>query len=182
MAENCKECLYYTPHCNILRGYCLSEAFNLYQYDKECPGFTDKSTTYEKLNGVIEDVSSMIGPPPPPRKIYKVGDRVAISSSGITGTIEDARSGLYWDEYKLGGVEGWYNSNELTPIVHSGQMWVARDRDDALWLFSDEPELEGNFHWKLEYDGQNTCNQLTSTMFPEVTFENSPKKITFRIW
>lgn len=181
MAENCKKCLYYTPYCNILRGYCLSEAFNLYQYDKECPGFTDRSTSYEKLNNVIEDVSSMIAPPPP-RKIYEIGDKVIALNGCISGIVERVRCGVYWTEYKLHNIDEWYNSDELTPIIHSGQMWVARDRDDALWLFSDEPELEGNSHWKLKYDGKNTCNQLTSTMFPEVTFENSPKKVEIKIW
>ena len=182
MAENCKECLYYTLHYNILRGHCTGQEFNPHQYDNNCPGFVDKSSTYEKLNEFIEDVNSMIGSPHPPRKIYKIGDKATISKDSITGIIEEVRHGLYWDEYKLCNVEGWYNSDELIPILCEGQMWIARDRDDALWLFSDEPELEGNFHWKLEYDGKNTCNQLTSSMFPEVTFENSPKKITFSIW
>ena len=182
MAFNCKECAYYIKGGNLLLGYCCNPDFNQLQYiEQGCPGWCDKTQNVEEIEEFVKDLDSTIGSVTP-KKTYKVGDRVAISNSGITGTIEDARSGLYWDEYKLGGVEGWYNSNELTPIIHSGQMWVARDRDDALWLFSDEPTLEGNFHWKLEYDGQNTCNQLTSTLFPEITFENSPKKITFRIW
>ena len=181
MAENCKECLYYTPHCNILRGYCLSEAFNLYQYDKECPGFTDKTTTLDKLNDVIEDVSSMIGPPPPPRKIYKIGEKVTILKNGLNGIIENIRDGLYWVEYKLHNIEEWYNSNELTPVLCEKSMWIARDEDDSLWIFSDEPTLDGNT-WTLKYDGKNTMNQLTSTLFPEVTFENSPKKVEIKIW
>ena len=179
MAKNCKECLYHTPHCNILRGFCLNETFNLYQYDEECPGFMDKSI-YGELNNVIEDVSSMISQPKP-RKIYKIGEKVTILKNGLKGIIENVRDGLYWTEYKLHNIEEWYNSNELTPVLCEKEMWIARDEDDSLWVFSDEPTLDG-MCWVLKYDGKNTMNQLNSTLFPEVTFENSPKKVEIKIW
>ena len=180
MAENCKECLYYTPHCNILRGYCLSETFNLYQYDKECPGFVYKCEHTEEVSQMISDVESMISKPKP-RKTYKIGERVTILKNGLNGIIENIRDGLYWTEYKLRNIEEWYNSNELTPVLCEKSMWIARDEDDSLRIFSEEPTLNGNA-WTLKYDGKNTMNQLTSTLFPEVTFENSPKKVEIKIW
>lgn len=181
MVFNCKECIYYIKGGNIVLGCCSNPDFNQYQYiEQRCPGWSDKVQNVGEIEEFVKDLDSTISPVTP-KKTYKIGEKVAILKNGLKGIIENVRDGLYWTEYKLHNIEEWYNSNELTPVLCEKSMWIARDEDDSLWVFSDEPTLDGNT-WTLKYDGKNTMNQLTSTLFPEVTFENSPKKVEIKIW
>lgn len=51
-------------------------------------------------------------------------------------------------------------------------MWLARDRDNALYLFDVKPFLEKGKFWPIESEFHYLS--LPSRQFPEVTFENSP--------
>lgn len=64
------------------------------------------------------------------------------------------------------------------------KLWIARDKDDSLCLYSKEPKLSE------EIDGVWVCGQygmpvdvivLPSKMFPEVTFENSPQRVEIKL-
>ena len=58
-------------------------------------------------------------------------------------------------------------------------MWLARDEDRTLYLYSSKPiKREDMNFWDLdEEDGDGYVNQIGSRLFPEVTYENSPQEI-----
>ena len=64
------------------------------------------------------------------------------------------------------------------------KLWIARDKDGCLCLYSKKPKLSE------EIEGLWVCSQygdlvevsvLPSEMFPEITFENSPKEVEFKL-
>lgn len=58
-------------------------------------------------------------------------------------------------------------------------MWLARDEDRTLYLYSSKPiKREDMNFWDLdEEDGDGYVNQIDSRLFSEVTYENSPQEI-----
>ena len=59
-------------------------------------------------------------------------------------------------------------------------MWLARDEDTTLYLFSSKPIKREDMNWwdLAEEDGENGyVNQIDSRLFPEVTYENSPQEV-----
>ena len=59
-------------------------------------------------------------------------------------------------------------------------MWIARD-DYGLWLFTNEPVktiINGD---KYFFKRDNTRYSIDSKLFPEITFENSPKEVKFEL-
>ena len=58
-------------------------------------------------------------------------------------------------------------------------MWLARDKDRTLYLYSSKPiKREDMNFWDLdEEDGDGYVNQIDSRLFPEVTYENSSQEI-----
>lgn len=56
------------------------------------------------------------------------------------------------------------------------RLWISRDKEDNyLYLFKEEPYLEGtSFYGKC-------VTYLDGDLFPEVTFENSPKQIELKL-
>ena len=54
-------------------------------------------------------------------------------------------------------------------------MQVARDKDDTLRLFDNIPVKHEEGYWTSQR-GYNDI-ELDSRLFPEVTWENSPKKV-----
>lgn len=65
------------------------------------------------------------------------------------------------------------------------KFWIARDKDDSLCLYDKEPKLSE------EIDGVWVSGQygmpveviaLPSKMFLEVTFENSPQELEFKLF
>jgi hypothetical protein len=60
------------------------------------------------------------------------------------------------------------------------ELWIARDKygDDSLWLFKKEPyECNDEGVWD---SGDGAC-RLLPDIFPQITFENSPKRIELKI-
>lgn len=61
-------------------------------------------------------------------------------------------------------------------------LWIARDEDDTLAVFTEEPEKvkrgaddEETFWWGCER------MELDEDLFPEVTFENSPQRVELKL-
>ena len=54
------------------------------------------------------------------------------------------------------------------------KVWIARDKDNRLYLYQYKPQKEGDFFESLSY---LSCWQIPFTEFPEVTFENSPMEV-----
>lgn len=60
------------------------------------------------------------------------------------------------------------------------EFWIARDWDGlTLFQSESEPQLTDDYLW---YDnGDGDFMRLSEDLFPEITFENSPKKIKFEV-
>ena len=59
------------------------------------------------------------------------------------------------------------------------ELYVARDKDGILTLFPCKPYCSENGVWHGETDGRELF--FKKDMLPEVTFENSPKRITLSV-
>lgn len=75
---------------------------------------------------------------------------------------------------------GWIEKkkNELERIE---SWWVARDKNGEIYMFNNNPKRvddEGIF-LNNSYDG--LCTELDSSLFSEITWENSPKKIEMKL-
>lgn len=61
-------------------------------------------------------------------------------------------------------------------------LWIARDQDGLLNLFQDtKPEktfYEGIIIWEGDLD---STLSLDKTLFPEVTYENSPQQVEIKL-
>ena len=57
-------------------------------------------------------------------------------------------------------------------------MWIARDKNGWLCIFSTEPHLDkAKERWEI--DSIDWCG-IDEDLFPEVTFENSPKELVIK--
>ena len=58
-------------------------------------------------------------------------------------------------------------------------VWIARDKNGALAIFEDEPTLDDNEWFNSKpFVGEYSC--INEQMFPEITFENSPKQLIIK--
>lgn len=59
-------------------------------------------------------------------------------------------------------------------------LWIARDEsDDSLWVYDKEPIPNG-----VDFACSSDCSmmfQIPRKLLPEVTFENSPKKVEIKL-
>ena len=63
--------------------------------------------------------------------------------------------------------------------MENNTVWIARDKNGTLTIFENKPILDYNNAWYCEYpdEGFSTIN---NEMFPEITFENSPKQLIIK--
>ena len=68
------------------------------------------------------------------------------------------------------------------------ELWIARDRDGGLYTFLNKPYLQTIDKMWLDYpiyidykDEHSYHEQLDCNLYPEITFENSPKRIKIEI-
>lgn len=62
----------------------------------------------------------------------------------------------------------WCNWDKLPSV------WVARDDDNSLWIYTTKPvKARGFFH----ADAVGDMFQIDDSVYPEITFENSPVKV-----
>ena len=55
-------------------------------------------------------------------------------------------------------------------------MWIARDFDNSLWIFSDKPYKDG-LRWRLPI-GDGCCQPLLDKLFPEIQWtDDRPTEI-----
>jgi len=55
-------------------------------------------------------------------------------------------------------------------------MWIARDKNQRLYVYKNKPE-RGWEGFEEDDSYRLTCFEISQTLFPEVTWENSPKKV-----
>ena len=58
------------------------------------------------------------------------------------------------------------------------RFWIARDKDGLLYLYDNMPEKRSEYF--LSYTGYDDM-PLDSRLFPEVTFENSPREVELKL-
>lgn len=64
------------------------------------------------------------------------------------------------------------------------KFWIARDKDDSLWMYDDEPVLRSEKSWGVRPKPKGKikpAKQLQDQYFPEVTFENSPHQVEIKL-
>jgi hypothetical protein len=81
----------------------------------------------------------------------------------------DYKLGGRLDERFLAGVEYAEAAMEKAPTV-----WVARDKGKygKLFLYGSEPNRDGDL-----FDSDDVFFTISTNLFPEVTWENSPRKV-----
>lgn len=52
------------------------------------------------------------------------------------------------------------------------RVWIARDKNDSLYIYDNKPSVKSDGTFTTEH---GVSIQISSSMFPEVTYENSPK-------
>ena len=59
------------------------------------------------------------------------------------------------------------------------KLWIARDKDNDLALYTVKPTLCYNKYFEGTYDSQ--IIELDENLHPEVTFENSPQQVELKL-
>lgn len=67
--------------------------------------------------------------------------------------------------------------------------WIARNKNGDLYLYYDEPEKRDDYFSTIEtYNGKTFLgarhkpkSKIPNNLFPEVTFENSPQQVEFKL-
>lgn len=60
------------------------------------------------------------------------------------------------------------------------KLWIARDKDNLLFLYLKKPILDEVF--EDSWDSPKGCfAELNENEFPEVTFENSPQEVELKL-
>ena len=59
------------------------------------------------------------------------------------------------------------------------KLWIARDKNDTLALYTEEPMLYYNEYYEGPYKSQRI--DLDGNLFPEITFENSPQEVELKL-
>ena len=58
-------------------------------------------------------------------------------------------------------------------------VWIARDKTGTLAIFENKPILDIDNAWYCE-DCDDDFDIINKEMFPEITFENSPKQLIIK--
>lgn len=61
-------------------------------------------------------------------------------------------------------------------------MWVARDKDECLWLFIDKPiRSKTSFWWEVDTKNSllrdDDCMEINGGLFPELRWEDEPLEV-----
>jgi hypothetical protein len=59
-------------------------------------------------------------------------------------------------------------------------VWIARDKNGILTIFKNKPILYMDNAWYCKDDYDFDYSTVNKDMFPEVTFENSPKQLIIK--
>lgn len=59
------------------------------------------------------------------------------------------------------------------------KLWIARDGDGYLWLYSQKPTRHGS-EWFL-FSNSHGGVKMDSISFPSVTLENSPQQVELKL-
>ena len=60
------------------------------------------------------------------------------------------------------------------------KLWIARDRDNSLWLFEEKPFLKCGV-WRVDPNCNIGLYEVDKYFLPEVTFDNSPQQVELKL-
>ena len=60
------------------------------------------------------------------------------------------------------------------------KVWIARDKNGALWVYEKAPLYQGEFG-KFYCEIGELNSELDKRFFPEITFENSPMLVELKL-
>ena len=61
------------------------------------------------------------------------------------------------------------------------ELWIARDRHNALKLYSEKPIFDITLGIKLGFTEDYYIGDINSDLFPTITWENSPQKVELKL-
>ena len=62
--------------------------------------------------------------------------------------------------------------------MYNFKLWIARDKDGTLTVFSERPILKDNEYWAAPYNGTAEMDIAENEYYySELTFENSPQQL-----
>ena len=61
------------------------------------------------------------------------------------------------------------------------ELWIARDKDGSLYLYNQRPVLNTLINEVWECTKFGNWYDIDNTLFPEVTFENSPQLVEINL-
>lgn len=59
-------------------------------------------------------------------------------------------------------------------------LWIARDKDNCLFLYS-KPPIKNFNSYRYNSDDELNSTEIPENLYPEVTFENSPKQLIIKL-
>lgn len=155
--------------------------------NNKCPilGIATGDDGYESFVGWENDGTSpfkMIGDNDNDLVIVEYEDEDEKSEdTRMLNIIEECLKSFY-DESEYKEIYGWIKKkkNESLRKECPESWWVARDKDRKVFIYNSEPiRLESEF--KFDGDSFGHCVELHNGLFPEITWENSPKKIKMEL-
>ena len=74
---------------------------------------------------------------------------------------------------------GTISKKRVIEWISNMKLWIAKDKNGALALYTEEPMLYYNSQYEGPYKSQMI--DLDEDLFPEVTFENSPQQVELKL-
>ena len=71
-----------------------------------------------------------------------------------------------------------FNVEETEEVTIDG--WMARDSNGTLWICSEEPQRYSDW-WIIDTDEEYTKKELSSYLFPSLTWQSDPLEVTLTI-
>ena len=62
----------------------------------------------------------------------------------------------------------------------SMKCWIARDKNNSLWLFEEKPFLDCEV-WRFNPFCNIVFYEVDEDFLPEITFENSPQQVELKL-
>lgn len=59
-------------------------------------------------------------------------------------------------------------------------IWIARDKNGSLWVYEAKPWRGQDGKFKLDQHDSGYMKVNDNSLYPEVTWENSPKELTVK--
>jgi hypothetical protein len=117
-----------------------------------------------------------------------------IINENIDGTY-DLTCGIFEQQYRIQPAElslkfrpgfGKLVNNDrfrITRNRNTRTFWIARDANEGVKMFVHRPHLREDGSWEVnpKYQGYEDITYIEGELFPEITYQNSPRKINIEL-